>query len=838
MFHPDLLARFTTHLKEALQKALLFAIRNGRSLVEPGDLLVGLLQEQGSIGSEILHKLNVRAAEAEQTFALRGLSVEAGGTIAPDLAPGTKRILEKCVLSAHLSEHKYVGTEHLLSALLEAQFIDIEGFLTSQGVHLEQAKEQVAQVLKSTARFPDLAPPNPDGSTPHETEEERSNESTSSPTPENRGPSPRRGEKIKALEVFARELTAPNIVAELDPVIGRDAETDRVIEILCRRTKNNPLLLGEPGVGKTAVVEGLAQRMASGDVPDILHGKRLFALDLALMVAGTMYRGEFEARLKQLVEEVKADKNILLFIDEVHTMVGAGSTSGSMDAANILKPALARGEIHCIGATTWNEYKKHIEPDPALERRYQTVHIHEPNAEATKAMLRGLKDRYEEHHGVTYSESALQAAVDFASRHLTDRFFPDKAIDLLDEAAAHVNAKRRSGEHIERLRALDIATQVMREKKDEAVSKGDLEEASKAMEQEERLNKERASLQTKAEASRKAERLVVESNDIAKIVARMANVPLNLVLASERDRLLDLEDRLREAVVGQEQAIQLVASTLRRARLGLSDPRRPKASFLFVGPSGVGKTELARALAKDIFGREDALVKLDMSEFAEGHSVSKLLGSPAGYVGYREGNRLADTIRKHPHAVFLFDEFEKAHADVQHILLQALEDGQMTDATGRPITFRHAYVVLTSNVGSDLVQGGSLGFGDSTFSERQYQDRVTAQLKDRFRLELLNRLDKIIVFNPLEKQGLKEIVRREVDAVIERLQKTQAGTYTVGEDVLEWLLQRSMAQEEGARAARRLVEQELVSILSKTLLDQPKKRRWNIKVSKNALAIK
>lgn len=835
MLNPDLLARFTTHLKEALQKSLFFAVRNGRALLEPGDLVVGLLQEQGSIGAEILHKLGITPAVAEAYFASQAKAAAPNTALAPDLSPATKRVLEKCVLLAHVSEHKYVGTEHLLFSLLDLALPEVHGFLTENNVNIVQAKDQVAQILKSTARFPDLTP---DGAEEVGAGSEES--AAEGPHPhaaEQRGRTSRNA-NVKALQVFARELTATETVEKLDPVIGREAEMDRVIEILCRRTKNNPLLLGEPGVGKTAIVEGLAQRIVSGDIPDILQGKRLYALDLALMVAGTMYRGEFEARLKQLVEEVKADKNIILFIDEIHTLVGAGSTSGSMDAANILKPALARGEIHCIGATTWNEFKKHIEPDAALERRYQTIQVQEPSQETTLLMLRGLKQRYEDHHSVTFSEAALESAVRLAARYLTERFFPDKAIDLLDEAAAHANAHRRSNEAVERLRALDIAIQVSREQKDDAVEKGALADASKALAQEERLQEERSTLQERIEKGRKADRLVVGPQEVAKVVARMANIPLSLVLASERDQLVELETRLGNAIIGQMDAVKLVSDTLRKARLGLSDPRRPKASFLFVGPSGVGKTELARSLAKEIFGREEALVKLDMSEFAEGHSVSKLLGSPAGYVGYREGNRLADTIRKNPHAVFLFDEFEKAHPDVQHILLQALEDGQMNDSTGRPISFRHAYIVLTSNAGAELINRGSLGFGEVAASGHAYDEMVKNHLKERFRLELLNRLDKIIVFRNLEKDSLKEIVRREVDELVRRLKRVQAGTYTVGDDVLEWLLAQQRHGDEGARVARRLVEQEVTSLLSKALLNQPKKKIWNVKVSKNKLAVK
>lgn len=838
MFNPDLLARFTTHLKEALQKGLLFAVRNGRSLLEPGDLLVGLLEEQGSIGAEILHKLEVKAKAAEERFASRARSAPPGSTITPDLAPDTKRVLEKCVLLAHLSEHKYVGTEHLLFSLLDLNLADVQGFLTEQGVNIVQAKDQLSQVLKSTARFPDLRPRTEEDAHSHPSAySDHPSDPDRQPALEQRGRTSN-SQRVKALDVFARELTASQTVERLDPVIGREMETDRVIEILCRRTKNNPLLLGEPGVGKTAIVEGLAQRIVSGDVPDSLQGKRLYALDLALMVAGTMYRGEFEARLKQLVEEVKADTNVLLFIDEIHTMVGAGSTSGSMDAANILKPALARGEIHCIGATTWNEYKKHIEPDAALERRYQTIQVQEPTKEVTLAMLRGLKSRYEDHHSIIFSEAALESAVHLATRHLTDRFFPDKAIDLLDEAAAHVNARRRSNESVERLRAIDIAIHAARDQKEEAVNKGILADASKALALEEKLKEERTVLQAAIEEGRKNERLTVGPEEIAKVVARMANVPLTLVQASERDQLVELEERLGKIIVGQTDAVRVVSDALRKARLGLSNPRRPKASFLFVGPSGVGKTELARALAKEIFGREEALVKLDMSEFAEGHSVSKLLGSPAGYVGFREGNRLADTIRKNPHAVFLFDEFEKAHPDVQHILLQALEDGQMNDATGRPISFRHAYIVLTSNAGAEFINRVSLGFGGTSLPGNSYDELVKNHLKDRFRLELLNRLDKIVVFRALEKDSLKEIVRREIEEVVKRLEQAQSGAYMVGDEVLEWLLTQQMQGDEGARAARRLVEQEVTSLLSKALLDKPRKRMWNVKVVKDKLTVR
>ena len=623
------------------------------------------------------------------------------------------------------------------------------------------------------------------------------------------------------------------MVSKLDPVIGRDQETHRVIEILCRRMKNNPLLLGEPGVGKTAIVEGLAQRMASGDVPDILQGKRLFALDLALIVAGTMYRGEFEARIKQLVDEVKADPNIILFIDEIHTLVGAGSTSGSLDAANILKPALSRGEIRCIGATTWTEYKKHIEPDAALERRYQPIDVQEPSPELTLHMLQGLKSRYEAHHGVHYETGALEAAVHFGSRYLTDRF-PDKGLTFWMERL-HVTANIVSQESMERLRALDVALAVTREEKERALEDKDLALATTSLEQERRLASEKVTLEKAVQKARQQERRAVTREHIIHIVARLTHVSPATITANDRERLEPLPSRLRESIFGQDHAITAVSQVLTRASLGLSDPRRPKASFLFVGPSGVGKTELARVMAKEIFGREDALVKLDMSEFAEGHSVSKLLGSPAGYVGYREGNRLTDTLRRHPHSVLLFDELEKAHQDVQHVLLQALEDGRVTVSTGRHITLSHAYIVLTSNVGSEFVRQGSLGFQEDGSISHWSESQIKEQLRDRFRPELLNRLDRVIVFQPLAPDTMRQVLRQELERIFQRLQEAQKVAIQAGDDVLEWLLKRDYLPEEGGRAARRLVEQEVTSLISQLLIKTPKKRTGTLRVKKNQL---
>nr|MBP7134594.1 ATP-dependent Clp protease ATP-binding subunit [Patescibacteria group bacterium] len=591
MFEPDLLARFTNHLKEVLQKALSFALHNGRDTIEAGDLLVALLQEKGCIGGELLQKAGIPLEAAETQFALPHTARAQGAAIVPDLTSAVKGILEKCVLIAHVHEHKYIGTEHLLTALVDADAASIHLFFQEHNVQVDLLREQVTSILKSTSRFPDLSKRMTES--PEEAEEEHAEEAPPTPEAAEARPRPRGEKRPKALEIFARDLTIPETAALLDPVIGRDTEIERVMEILCRRTKNNPILLGEPGVGKTAIVEGLAQKLALGDVPDALQGKRLLAIDLALLVAGTMYRGEFEARLKQVVDEAKADKNIILFIDEIHNMVGAGSTSGSLDAANILKPALSRGEIRCIGATTWAEYKKFIEPDAALERRYQAVTVSEPSAAATREILQGLKKTYEEHHGVRYENEALDAAVTLAERYLTDRFFPDKAIDLLDDAAAHVIATRRTKEKTP-LQQIEISLRELEQAKTDAVTQGNLQVAAAYLSQEKSLLKEKKRLEKQSTTQK--DRPVIQMTDIASVVARLSQVKVETILATEREQLTTLESRIGKELFGQQDAIAGVADVIRRARLGLSDPRRPKASFLFVGPSGVGKTELARLL--------------------------------------------------------------------------------------------------------------------------------------------------------------------------------------------------------------------------------------------------
>lgn len=840
MFEPDFLARFTTHLKEALQKALGFAVKNGRQYVEPGDLIVGLLYEKGAIGTELLLKAGVTLDHAEQAFKGTPDPAARGEAAAPDLSPTVKKVLERCILMAHLHEHKYVGTEHLVGALLTVDLPDVKDFFATHDVNTESLKEQVTNILASTSKFPELGAPHPESlsdetpgapsaQSPH-ANAPRGAAGNAAGLPGRRGPS-------SALEAFARELTTPETAEKLDPVIGRDPELQRVIEILCRRSKNNPILLGEPGVGKTAIVEGLARLLAAGDVPDALHGKRLLSVDLALTVAGTMYRGEFEARLKQLTEEVKNDPNIILFIDELHNIVGAGSTSGSLDAANILKPALARGEIRCIGATTWAEYKKHIEPDAALERRFQPVSVEEPTPEATRHMLEGLRERYAKHHGVTYTDDAVDAAVHLAERYLTDRMFPDKSVDLLDEAAAAVVAGQRNNDTMERLRTLEAARLEATSSKEAAVAANRLDDAEMWRQREAQFETDYDALTKELATKRAAANLHVTAQDVASVVARMAHVPRETILATERERMAVLENQLTQRVVGQTDAVAIVANAVRKARLGLADINRPRVSLLFAGPSGTGKTELARTLAHELFGRKDALIKIDMSEFAEGHAASKLLGSPAGYVGYRETNRFTDQIRKRPHSVVCFDEIEKAHPEVQHLLLQLLEDGQLTDGTGRPISFRQSYIVLTSNIGADAVSRKSLGFhgGDITDHDA-FEHYIRNQLEDRFRPEFLNRLDHIVPFRPLESTHIRAIIKRELDAALQRVERAQRIACIAGEDVMDWLVAQPIAEKEGARAARRLVDRAITDVIGTVLSQKPGKKKLTLKATKKGIA--
>ncbi len=799
MDSPHIVDRFSTHLKNVLTRALCFVVERGEPNILPEHVLWALGTERGSIAAELLKKAGV------SVDALRALSLETNGAgskaaaketsgdknkdASPNLSTETKHALEKAVLTAQAHRHAYVGTEHLLAGLLQIRHAPLEAFFDRTEVDVRAFGEQIAFALRSTGRFGDLAAavsaaPGKEAAAP------------AGPVPASEADE--RAGRTRVLAACGRELTAKDAQESLDPVIGREREIERVMEILCRRTKNNPLLVGEPGVGKTAIVEGLAKRIHAGDVPPALRGKRIVSVDLAAMIAGTMYRGEFEQRIRQVIEEAKAHPDLILFIDELHTVVGAGSATGSLDAANILKPALARGELRCIGATTPAECKKHIEPDAALERRFQRVAVEEPTPEGALHVLRGLAPAYEAHHRVRFEPEALEAAVRLSMRFLQDRRLPDKAVDLMDEAAASIRVRAQDGGPGEERRLLQRRLEELRERKQEAVLREQFKEAVELKEEEETLTKAMERLVEQPAAAGDATPVTTEH--IVQVVSRLSGLSPEDIRAEHADAGA-LETALSTRVFGQPSAVKTAARALARAKAGLGDPRRPLASFLFLGPSGVGKTEMAKAVAETLFKDPKALLRFDMSEYAEAFTASKLVGAPAGYVGYREGGKLTDQVKARPHSVVLFDEIEKAHPDVQNLLLQLLEEGEVADAAGLPVSFRNAVVVLTSNAGADRFRQGGLGFGATAPTSGT---DLRKELEERFRPELLNRLEHVLLFEPLAEPALADVARRQLDELAARLQargrtlETDAGVAA--------LLAKQADTSLGARDIRRLIQ--------------------------------
>jgi ATP-dependent Clp protease ATP-binding subunit ClpC len=809
--------RLTAHLKHIVQRASAFAEATQSSAVSPSHLLLAVTLERGSLGSEILSKVHVQSSALKTKLGIvQDPNVEDRSDEIPrvtSLDANAQRTLEKAALAAATHGHPYIGSEHLLVGLVESSDDQLLSILTELHIDPTVIASHLTNVLKSTSKFPEFTSTVAD---PHDLIAEAELESA--------GENPEEP-KTPALDFFAKDLTDASTIMNIDPVIGRTDEIDRLVQILCRRTKNNPILVGEPGVGKTAIVEGLARKIVERDVPDILVGKRILALDLALVVAGTIYRGEFESRLKQILDEVRLDTDLVLFIDEIHTIMGAGAASGSMDAANILKPALARGEIRCIGATTYDEYKKHVENDAALERRFQQVHVSEPTPEATKLILDGLKPYYEQFHRVKIADSAIEAAVQYADQYLADRHFPDKAIDLIDEAAARLRVQVKNDPLIRRASTIEAKLEVSDEEKRSAVVEDRFDDAAAIQRSTKRLTRELAGIKEQLKDRRVENVGEITSRDVAAVIAQIMRLPVEEILLEEHERFRRIGEELTARIVGQTKAVTAISAALQRAKSGLAAPDRPLASFLLLGPSGVGKTETARALAQLLFQSDDALIRLDMSEFSEGFTISKLIGAPAGYVGYREGSKLTDTIRKRPASIVLFDEIEKAHPDVWNLLLQILEDGRLTDASGRESRFTNAIIILTSNVGASAFASANIGFSESEKVERvsreeDIQADALAALRQHFRPELLNRIDETIIYRPLGTPDLATIAKMDFEVFSERLKREQGILVIADDEAFTWLAARAYDPMQGARAIRRLLHEHVENPIAQGIIEE------------------
>ncbi|QDT61722.1 ClpA/B family protein [Stieleria bergensis] len=797
--------RFTDRARKVMQLANQEAQRFNHEYIGTEHILLGLVKEGSGVAANVLKNLDVDLRKIR-------MEVEKLVQSGPDMVtvgklpqtPRAKKVIEYSMEEARNLNHSYVGTEHILLGLLREQEGVAAQVLTNLGMKLEDVREEVLNLLGHGLESAEV------GERGGRSSEESSGGSSSSS----------KGGKSKtpALDSFGRDLTLLARNGELDPVIGRAKEIERAIQILCRRTKNNPVLLGEAGVGKTAIVEGFAQKVIEGEVPEILADKRIVVLDLAMMVAGTKYRGQFEERIKAVMTEVRRVKNTILFIDELHTLVGAGGAEGAIDAANVLKPALARGEIQCIGATTLDEYRKYIEKDNALARRFQEIIVEPTGKEETIAILKGLRERYEEHHRVQITDDAVVSAVEMSERYITARCLPDKAIDVIDEAGARIRLRTMS--RPPDLKEIDEEVETLNKEKEDAVASQDFEKAANLRDQAEKLKKKKEQITLDWREKSQQTDGVVDEEVIAEVVSKMTGIPLTRLSTEDSMRLMKMEDELHERVVSQDRAVTAISKAVRRSRSGLKDPRRPTGSFIFAGPTGVGKTLLAKALAEYMFGDSDALVHIDMSEYMEKHNVSRLIGAPPGFVGYEEGGQLTEKIRRRPYAVVLFDEIEKAHPDVFNMLLQVMEEGRLTDSFGRNVDFRNTILIMTTNAGADAIKsGGGFGFAkvDDDASYDSMKGRVMEQIERVFRPEFLNRLDDTIIFRHLTRPDLKLVIDFELSKVRERL-SDRGLALELSDQAKDFLIRRGTDLDYGARPLRRAIEQRIEDPLSEELL--------------------
>ena len=806
--------KFTKRAEKAIEYANRIALEFGHNYIGTEHLLYGLLKEGSGVASKVLENQGITSEQIEEQIdALVGKNEEIGEEEILGFTPRTKRVIETAFIEAKKLSSDFIGTEHLLIGIMREGDSVAVRILLNLNVNPQKLYNEIIKVL------------NDDESILNEDKKSTNSKVGASYN------------QTQTLNQYGTDLTKRAMEGKLDPVIGRKNEIERVIQILSRRMKNYPCLIGEPGVGKTAVVEGLAQKIVAGDVPESLKDKRVVTLDITSMVAGAKYRGDFEDRIKKCLNEVKKAKDVILFIDEIHTIVGAGSAEGAVDAANILKPLLARGEIQLIGATTLNEYRKYIEKDSALERRFSPVTVTEPSSEDTLKILEGIKDKYEAHHNVKITEEAMKAAVDLSVRYINDRFLPDKAIDLIDEAASKV--RMRAYTVPDSLKKLEEEISAVSKEKEEAVRSQDFEKAAtlrdKEHEAKDKLEKEKQ----KWESKNSKEVITLTEEDIAEVISSWTRIPVKKLTQDENEKLKNLEKSLHERVVGQNEAVEAVAKAIRRGRVGLKDPNRPIGSFLFLGPTGVGKTELSKALAESLFGNEDSMIRIDMSEYMEGHSVSKLIGSPPGYVGFEEGGQLTEKIRRNPYSVILFDEIEKAHPDVMNMLLQILDDGRLTDSNGRTVNFKNTVIIMTSNIGARLITDKkTLGFTskeENKEDKKEYEDikkDVLAELKKEFKPEFINRIDEIIVFHKLQKEEMRQIVDIMLKQVIKRME-VQNIKIKINDKVKDKIIEEGTDANYGARPLKRTIQNLLEDKIAEAILDGKISKDKEVKIGLN-----
>ncbi|HAT03396.1 MAG TPA: hypothetical protein DCS29_01290 [Candidatus Magasanikbacteria bacterium] len=833
-----LIDNFSSHLKNVIARGIALATQLNHAQVQPIHLLYALSEEQGCVAAEILKKCDITSDLIKDNSPLlqhiqKTISKQTG---LPELSPSSRKTIEKGLILAHEMGHTYIGTEHLLHGLIEIKDRDVDDLLSTIEIKHTQIQDQLGTAFHNVSRFShmgemtDVLENMEDMSLPN-----IGQEAHDMMIPPMMG----RPKKISAIAQFTTNLTSKESQQKIDPVIGREEEIERIINILARRTKNNPILVGEPGVGKTAIVEGLAKKIAEGDVPDILRRKKVISLDLTLLVAGTIYRGEFESRLKQIVDECAKNPNYILFIDELHNIIGAGSNQGTMDAANILKPALARGQLRCIGATTYDEYKKYITSDPALERRFQMIDVEEPDQTQTRAILEGIKKYYETFHHVVITEKALDEAVKLSTRYIHDNYQPDKAIDLIDEAASSVKTHQKTSTDDKKLHILEKKREKYEEEKEHAIREEQLQRAldikNDIAQLDKKIDKAKQILKQKTQPA-----LRVTEKDIRTVLSKKMHIDEIILSQNEWDNIQTLHARLSQHIIGQDAAIDTTIHALKRGLLGIQQKDKPFCSLLFVGPSGVGKTELAKYLAKELYHDDKALIKLDMSEFSESHSVSKLLGSPAGYIGYKDRNPFIEKVKKRPYSVILFDEIDKAHPDVTKLLLQILDEGVLTDSNGRKIHLNHAIIILTTNLGSELFKSQGIGFGnthttsatsdfmDATF-KKHIQDKVTETLGSA----LVSRIDTVCIFNALTQTHVERIVAQHIESLSKHFMHTQHFGIIPDASALSSLAQSSLHPDMGARNVEKKIQELIYELTLATMQNKTKKKQYKLVHEKN-----